>query len=133
MKNFRDLQVWQKAHVLTLNSYKATAQFPREELYGLVSQIRRCSASIAANMAEGCGRWGNAEFHRFLQIATGSASELQYHFLLARDPGFISAKDYSSLNDSVVELKRMLSSPSRKVDQVRKSRSYKPRSLTADY
>jgi four helix bundle protein len=119
MKNFRDLQVWQKAQLLTLNSYKATAQFPREELYGLVSQIRRCSASIAANMAEGCGRRGNAEFHRFLQIATGSASELQYHFLLARDLGFISAKDYSSLNDSVVELKRMLSSVSRKVDQVR--------------
>jgi four helix bundle protein len=119
MKNFRDLQVWQKAHVLTLNSYKATAQFPREELYGLVSQIRRCSASIAANMAEGCGRRGNAQFHRFLQIATGSASELQYHFLLARDLGFISAKDYSSLNDSVVELKRMLSSLSRKVDQAR--------------
>ncbi len=87
MKNFRDLQVWQKAHSLTLNSYKATAQFPREELYGLVSQIRFCSASIAANIAEGCGRRGNGEFHRFLQIATGSASELEYHFLLSRDLG----------------------------------------------
>lgn len=119
MKNFRDLQVWQKAHVLTLNSYKATSQFPRGELYGLVSQIRRCSASIGANIAEGCGRRGNGEFHRFLQIASGSASELEYHFLLSRDLGFITANDYSGLNDAVVELKRMLSSLSRKVDQAR--------------
>lgn len=85
MKDFKDLKVWQKAHVLTLTLYRLTRIFPREELYGLTSQIRRCSASIAANIAEGCGRKGNAELHRFLQIAAGSASELDYHLLLARD------------------------------------------------
>jgi|ERR1035441_2804643 four helix bundle protein len=83
MKNFRDLMVWQKAHSLTLASYRGTAEFPKQEIYGLISQIRRCSASIAANIAEGCGKGSNAEFQRFLQIAAGSASELEYHFLLA--------------------------------------------------
>src|ERR1035437_2821821 len=87
MKNFRDLMVWQKAHSLTLASYRGTAEFPKQEIYGLISQIRRCSASIAANIAEGCGKGSNAEFQRFLQIAAGSASELEYHFLLAKDLG----------------------------------------------
>jgi four helix bundle protein len=85
MKNFRDLQVWRKAHALTLRCYKATSDFPRHELYGITSQIRRCAASIAANIAEGCGKRGNAEFQRFLGIAAGSASELEYHLLLAHD------------------------------------------------
>ncbi len=88
MKNFRDLMVWQKAHALTLASYRGIAGFPRQEIYGLISQIRRCSASIAANIAEGCGKRGNPEFQRYLHIAAGSASELEYHFLLAKDLGF---------------------------------------------
>lgn len=75
MKDFRDLQVWAKSHALTLAVYQATGSFPKEELFGLTSQMRRCSASIPANIAEGCGRRGNGEFHRFLQISTGSASE----------------------------------------------------------
>jgi four helix bundle protein len=66
MKNFRDLQVWQKAHQLTLLAYSVTRNFPREEGYGLTSQIRRCAASVAANIAEGCGKRGNPEFQRFL-------------------------------------------------------------------
>jgi len=88
MKNFRDLIVWQKAHTLTLASYRGIAGFPRQEIYGLISRIRRCSASIAANIAEGCGKRGNPEFQRYLHIAAGSASELEYHFLLAKDLGF---------------------------------------------
>jgi len=95
MKNFRDLQVWQKAHLLTPRVYQATSAFPREEVYGLTSQMRRCSASIAANLAEGCGRQGNNEFHRFLQIALGSASELEYHFLLARDLNYLGEPCFS--------------------------------------
>lgn len=86
MKNFRDLQVWSKAHEVTLGVYRETAHFPKEELFGLRSQMRRCSASVATNIAEGCGRRGNAEFHRFLQISAGSASELEYHLLLASTP-----------------------------------------------
>jgi len=80
LKNFRDLQVWQKAHRLTLAAYAATSTFPRKKMYGLTSQIRRCAASIAANIAEGCGKRGNPEFQRFLNIASGSASELDITF-----------------------------------------------------
>jgi four helix bundle protein len=97
VKNFRDLKVWERAHHLTIDVYRATRGFPREELYGLTSQARRCSASIAANIAEGCGRRGNAEFHRFLQIASGSACELDYHLLLARDLGFLEDETYEVL------------------------------------
>ena len=109
MKDFRDLRVWQAAHQLTLAIYKMTAKFPREELYGLTSQIRRCSASIVANIAEGCGRRGNAEFHRFLQIAAGSASELDYHLLLAHDLRFVGDAEYQKLATSLGQLRRMLS------------------------
>ena len=119
MKDFRDLQVWQKAHQLTLAAYDATAKFPREEIYGLISQIRRCAASIAANIAEGCGKRGNAEFQRFLNIASGSASELEYHFLLARDLNLLSEPDYRKLHSSVVEVKRMLASLTQKVEAER--------------
>ena len=85
MKDFRQLKVWEKAHHLTLEIYRATASFPRAETYGLTSQIRRASSSICANLAEGCGRGGDAELARFCGIARGSASELEYHLLLARD------------------------------------------------
>lgn len=108
MKNFRDLQVWSKAHELALVIYKETANFPREEIYGLTSQMRRASASIAANIAEGCGRGGDADFARYLQIAMGSASELEYHALLARDLSFISDRVYEKIVPRISEVKRML-------------------------
>ncbi len=115
MKNFRDLQVWHKAHALTLTCYQMTSAFPKQEVYGLTSQIRRCAASIAANIAEGCGKRGNGEFYRFLNVALGSASELEYHFLLARDLSFISEERYERLDHSIVEIKRMLASLACKV------------------
>ncbi|HET9183864.1 MAG TPA: four helix bundle protein [Candidatus Angelobacter sp.] len=77
MKDFRELKVWGKAHEFVLRCYRLTETFPKHELFGLASQIRRCSASIPANIAEGCGRIGNSELHRFLQISCGSASELE--------------------------------------------------------
>ena len=116
MKDFRDLKVWEKAHRLTLEVYKATSRFPREELYGLTSQMRRCGTSIAANLAEGCGKRGNNEFQRYLQIASGSASELDYHLLLSRDLQFLSAVDYEALAKELVELRKMLTSLILKVD-----------------
>jgi four helix bundle protein len=119
MKDFRTLQVWNKAHQLTLSSYWVTNKFPKSELYGMTSQIRRCAVSIAANIAEGCGKRGNGEFQRFLNIAAGSASELEYHFLLARDLGYLAETDYPSLNAAVVEVKRMLASLARKVEEDR--------------
>jgi four helix bundle protein len=119
MKDFRELKVWEKAHSLTLDSYRKTNAFPRQELFGITSQIRRAAASIAANIAEGCGKRGNAEFQRYLNIAAGSASELEYHFLLARDLGLPDAAAYGRLDESVVEVKRMLASLVRKIDAER--------------
>ena len=110
MKGFRELNVWKKAHQLTLKTYKATTTFPRDEIYGLTSQIRRSAVSIPANIAEGCGRNGDAELARFLQIAMGSTSELEYHFLLARDLNLLNASDYDPLTKEVIDVKRMLTS-----------------------
>ena len=110
MKDFRSLNVWHKAHELTLATYKATKQFPKEELYGLTSQIRRASSSIPANIAEGCGKNSNADFSRFLQIAFGSASEVEYHLLLARDLEMLDGEAYSHLESKLLEVKRMLAS-----------------------
>jgi four helix bundle protein len=97
MKNFRDLNVWEKSHGLALQVYRATADFPAKEVYGLTSQIRRAAASIPGNIAEGCGRNGDAELARFLQIAVGSASELEYHLLLAHDLGMLNDAAYEKL------------------------------------
>ena len=108
MKDFRELKVWQKAHELTLAVYRVTAAFPREEQYGVTSQIRRAGSSIAANLAEGCGRNGDAEFARYCSIAMGSASELEYHLLLAKDLKLIQPADYEELAPRATELKRML-------------------------
>jgi four helix bundle protein len=110
VKDFRNLRVWERAHRLTLNIYKATGRFPREELYGLTAQMRRCSASIAANLAEGCGKRGNNEFQRYLQISSGSASELDYHLLLSRDLQFLSPVDHNALAKELGEPRRMLTS-----------------------
>ena len=121
MKDFRDLMVWKKAHQLTLASYRCTASFPKEELYGLTSQIRRSASSIAANLAEGCGKRSNNEFQRFLQIAAGSASELEYHFLLANDLGLPSDESHRNLDGAVVEVKRMLAGLIKKIESDRLS------------
>jgi four helix bundle protein len=110
MQSFRNLKVWEKAHLMTLYIYRSTRTFPKEEMYGLTSQMRRSAASIGANIAEGCCRKGDKDFGRFLQIATGSASELEYHVLLAHDLGLLNTPDYQRLSQEVVEVKRMLSS-----------------------
>jgi four helix bundle protein len=109
MQDFKKLKVWEKGHQLTLAIYKLTALFPKAELYGLTSQMRRAAASVVSNIAEGCGRGGRADFARFLQVAMGSASELEYQLLLAYDLNFIKGDDYKNLERAVVEVKRMLS------------------------
>lgn len=110
MRDFKKLSVWVKAHGLTLSVYRATAGFPRSELYGLTGQIRRAAASIPANIAEGYGRSGDAELGHFLSIAMGSASELEYHLLLARDLGLLPVEHHDRVADQVFEIQRMLSS-----------------------
>lgn len=116
MKDFRDLKVWENAHGLALACYAATGDFPKQELFGLVSQIRRSASSVPANIAEGCGRRGNAELHRILQMAMGSASELEYHLLLSRDLNFLKSANYEDLQSQVTDIKRMLAALLRKVD-----------------
>jgi four helix bundle protein len=108
MKDYRELKVWQKAHQLSLAVYRSSANFPRSELYGLTSQLRRSCSSISANLAEGCGRNGDAELARFCSIAMGSASELDYHLLLAKDLKLIDAKEYQELADQTTEVRRIL-------------------------
>jgi len=116
VKDFHELKVWQKAHPLTLAVYQITAAFPREELYGFTRQLRRCSASISANLAEGCGRYGDAEFARFCSMAMGSASELEYPLLLAKDLKLIKPKDHAELSLRATELKRMLTALHQKLN-----------------
>ena len=110
MKDFRELKVWQKAHQLTLAVYAATRGFPREELYGLTSQLRRASSSIPTNLAEGCGRSSDPDMARFCSMAMGSASELEYLLVLARDLGWHQAHQHQELALATVEIKRMLAS-----------------------
>ena len=108
MRDFRELKVWQKAHEVTLAVYKATACFPKVEVYGLTAQLRRASVSISANISEGAGKNSRPDFARFLQVAMGSASEVEYELLLARDLRYLDQKGYDELAGSVVEVKRML-------------------------
>ena len=110
MKDFKELRVWQKAHALTLEIYQATKSFPRDEIYGLISQMRRAAVSVGANIAEGCGRRSDGELTRFLQIARGSASELEYHLLLARDLKLLANDAYQSFEKQLIEVQRMLTS-----------------------
>lgn len=109
MQDFTQLKVWAKSHQLTLDLYGATKSFPKDEVFGLRSQIRRACSSIPANIAEGCGRGTKAELAQFLRISAGSASELQYHILLARDLDLIDHPRHAVLSRRVVEVKRMLS------------------------
>ena len=115
MQSFRELVVWQKGHELTLAVYRATKDFPSAERYGLTSQTRRAAASIGANIAEGCGRDGGPDFARFLQLAMGSASEVEYHLLLARDLDLLTDETHDKLAKNTIEVKRMLSSLIKKV------------------
>ncbi|MGA2374093.1 MAG: four helix bundle protein [Candidatus Sulfotelmatobacter sp.] len=110
MEDLKDLRVWAKAHELTLAVYQETRAFPKEEMYGLTSQLRRASASVGANIVEGCGRRSDAEMRRFVQIARGSADEVEYHLLLARDLNLLTADEHKNLEAKVLEIERVLAS-----------------------
>lgn len=109
MKDFRELKVWEKSHELTLEIYRMTAGFPKDEQYGLTSQIRRASTSIGLNIAEGCGRGSDADFKRFLYIAFGSACEVDYCNQLALDLRCISDDQHFGIQIKIAEIKKMLS------------------------
>ncbi len=100
--------VWLKSYELSLELYRLSRSFPREEIYGITSQLRRAAVSIGANLAEGCGRRTNAEMGRFVRIAMGSASELDHHLLLCKDLGFLRDEDYKRTARSLTEVRKML-------------------------
>ena len=110
MKNYRELNAWKAGHALALEIYRQTRSFPKEELFGLTSQLRRSTASIPANIAEGCGRDGDAELKRFLNIALGSACEVDYFVLLASELGYLTPTAGASLADETLRLRRQLGS-----------------------
>ena len=108
MKNYRELKIWQRSHIFTVLLYQVTKKFPRDEVFALTSQMRRASVSIPANIAEGCGREGDAELKRFLTIALGSACEVDYYVLLAWELGYLDDSSRQSLAAEIMEIRRML-------------------------
>lgn len=108
MRNFMQLEFGRRGHQLTLKIYKATQNFPREEMFGLTSQMRRAAMSIPSNIAEGCGRETNAELKRFLMIAAGSVSELQYQILLCKDLSHIREELYNELNEEIIAIRKLI-------------------------
>lgn len=108
MRDFKKYTVWQKSHELVLNIYVVSLLFPKEEMYGLVSQIRRSSSAIPTNIAEGCGRDSDKDFCRFLYIAFGSANELEYQIILSRDLNFINNEKSHELLIQIENIKKML-------------------------
>lgn len=110
MRNYQDSQVWTKAHSLMLDLYRTSRAFPKEEIYGVTSQVRRAAMSIGANLAEGCGRRTSTELARFVRVALGSASELDYHLLVCRDLGFLKSEDFDRHKKNLTEVRKMLTS-----------------------
>ncbi len=108
MQNFKDLKVWAKAHQITLDVYKASAKFPKEEVYSLTSQLRRAAASIPANIAEGCGKNTQADFANFLNISLGSANETEYFLILSQDLDYLTPEQFLILSTNINEIKAML-------------------------
>ena len=108
MRDFHELKVWEKAHRLVISIHEVTQHFPSEERFGLTRQIRRAAVFIPSNIAEGCGRNTEPEMARFLDIASGSASELDYQMLLARDLRYINEDNYKKLAYQVHDVRRML-------------------------
>jgi four helix bundle protein len=108
MRNFLNLEIWKKSHQLTLKIYKTTKHFPKEETFGLTSQMRRSSSSIPTNIAEGCGRNSNPQLANFLQIVSGSCSELQYQIILSKELSYITEEVFYELHADVIDVRRMI-------------------------
>ena len=108
MQDYKELKVWHKSHSLVLNIYEITKQFPKEEIFGITSQLRRASYSIPSNIAEGCGKFSQKDFANFLQIALGSSNEVEYLLLLGKDLKFMNDDIFKLLNNSINEIKAML-------------------------
>jgi four helix bundle protein len=108
MHNYHELKIWQEGRTLVKTVYTASANFPKEEMYGLTSQIRRAAISIPSNIAEGTGRTSDKEFQRFLDYAIGSLFELETQMMLANDLNFITAEDFKTIHQDIKSLIRMI-------------------------
>jgi len=108
MQNYKELKVWEKSHQLVLEIYRVTAKFPKEEIFGITSQVRRAAASIPANIAEGCGKNTQLDLAKFLNISLGSANETDYFLLLSKDLKYISETEFLELENSINAIKAML-------------------------
>jgi four helix bundle protein len=108
MKDFKELKIWQRSHKLTLSIYKLSKSFPKEEIYGLTSQMLRSAASIPTNIAEGSGRNTDPDLNRFLIIAMGSAAELEYQLILSKDLEYCNLAEFESLTNELIEIRKML-------------------------
>jgi len=110
MQDFHSLKVWEKSHEFTLRIYSITRLMPKDEIYGLISQIRRSASSIPINIAEGCGRGSDADFSRFLHMSMGSASESEYLLFLCKELNYIDSDLYQDLITDITLIKKMLNS-----------------------
>lgn len=117
MRDFHNLTIWIRSHQLTLKIYNLTKSFPKEETFGLVSQMRRAAYSIPSNIAEGCGRNSNPDFKRFLTISVGSSSELEYQLFLSHDLGFIPVTLFKELETETIRLRKMIYALIKKLDE----------------
>lgn len=108
MQNYKDLKVWEKAHLFTLTVYEVTKGFPKEEIYSLTNQLRRAASSIPANIAEGCGKNSQPEFAHYLNIALGSANESEYFLILSKDLNYLPVENFENLFTLINEIKAML-------------------------
>jgi four helix bundle protein len=108
MQNYKDLKVWEKAHLFTLKVYEFTKVFPKEEMYSLINQIGRSASSIPANIAEGCGKNSNKDFANFLNISLGPANESEYFLILSKDLLYLKEENYITLYNLINEIKSML-------------------------
>jgi four helix bundle protein len=117
VQDFKRLKVWEKAHQLALEVYAASKRFPKDELFGLISQIRLASFSVAANIAEGSGRRSRKEYMYFLGVAIGSVSEVEYFLILAKDLKYLDQIEYTRINTLADETKRMLISFLQRVEK----------------
>ena len=115
MTNYKRLNFWAKAHELAKEIYGATKTFPKSELYGMTSQIRRAAVSVPTNIAEGCGRTSKAELKRFLVIASGSAAEVEYLLLFSHEIGYLDTHSFEKMTSAVIEIKRTLTSYKNKI------------------
>lgn len=117
MRDFKKYDIWQLSHELTLEIYRITNLFPKEEMYGITSQIRRASSSISTNISEGCGRNSDAEFNQFLNIALGSALETEYLLILSKDLTYIDESVFVNLEKKVNIIKSKIYNLKSKITQ----------------